>query len=184
MTEALWGVIIGGLIASVTPVFNVLVESRKWQLSQRTTHLRLRRDQFEKLFDEVYQALLDGQAQTGLNMPIEIWAKLDLHLPTSVMNELEKLFEEKDRTPEKMRGHLFSIQLAMKASIAKLDREIERLTNTNILCVTLPELFDATDDKPRGWWNRMVEKRAKEKAAEAKLPNHSPERPGAGEVKS
>lgn len=156
MTEALWGVVIGGLIASVTPVFTVLVELRKWQLTQRLSYLRARKEQLEKMCDEIYAAILAGEGANS--MPIEIWAKLDLHLPKSVRDEMEQLFQEKERTADNIRGHLFSIQLAMKAVSAKYDREIARLTRVNILSVSLDaevaQPFD--DDQPRGWWEILT----------------------------
>ncbi len=115
----------------------MVIDSRKWRLEHMLAHLKEKRGQVERTCDEVYAAILDGLKDPEFSLPIEVWAKIDLHLPKAVREELKHLFEEKDRSAPTTKHHLYSIQLAMNAALARIDRDIEAIAAVDVLALRL-----------------------------------------------
>ena len=52
VSEALWGVVIGGIIASTAPAFSMWMESRRWRRERMLETLRSQRRELERLITE------------------------------------------------------------------------------------------------------------------------------------
>ena len=52
MSDILLGVIIGGLVASVTPIVMIILDRRRWQQQATLEQLRFERNRLEKVFRE------------------------------------------------------------------------------------------------------------------------------------
>jgi len=50
MFDTLLGVIIGGLIASLTPIVMLILDHRRWQRQAELDQLRFERNRLEKIF--------------------------------------------------------------------------------------------------------------------------------------
>lgn len=125
MFEALVGVVIGGLIGIAGTVTGVCMEYQKWKKDRRADYLRSERARLEKLYTEISNRLPDNIVDGKYN--IDLGTDILFRCPVDVSQAYRELIQEKDKTPETLRHHLFRIFAAMKQSLADIDRKIEEI---------------------------------------------------------
>lgn len=57
MSEVLIGVIIGGLIASIMPIINIVYDYKKWKKQLKINHLKEKRNKLEIAYKEALEIL-------------------------------------------------------------------------------------------------------------------------------
>jgi gas vesicle protein len=133
MSEALIGVVIGGIIASVTPIITIISNHKKWKKEQKIEYLKQKRDRLEKTFKKSYQKILEGYEKDSFSM--DAISDFMITLPKKVsekfdefMNfECDKLDPEKKKLEEKFK--LLDISVLMKKELVKIDESIEKEIN-------------------------------------------------------
>lgn len=125
MSEALLGVIIGGLLSGGGTWIALLFQQRKWHTELRIENLRNKRNHLEVVFQRVLDALPEAMAQGSY--PILILSEIDFLLPEHISKACEDLIHEKDKTPKSLRNHYYTVARAMKKEISRIDSAIECL---------------------------------------------------------
>lgn len=127
MSEALIGVLVGGLIASIAPIASLLLEHRRWSREKRLEHLRKERDRLEMLFREALADLSRAMEQNSY--PIQMLADMNVLMPRSVMQRFNEWMEKSDKTDQDRKEAFLEISIEMKSALAELDRKIETAIN-------------------------------------------------------
>jgi uncharacterized membrane protein YccC len=66
LSDTLIGVIIGGMIASITPLVMLILDHRRWQRESKLEHLRSERKRLEIMFKENLQRLSKAIAKNSI----------------------------------------------------------------------------------------------------------------------
>lgn len=125
MSDTLLGVIIGGLIASIAPLFNLVMEQKKTRRAERLMFLKEKRAQLNQAFSEAEEKL-NASLDRDEFEPNMVFDFMRL-FPKNVYEAFDAMMLEKDRRPEKLRHHYHEIVSAMKTALAEVDSQIERL---------------------------------------------------------
>jgi hypothetical protein len=79
MTDALVGVIVGGVLASVMPILNFFRDGKRWKLEKRLERARERKRQFEEQAESVLKRL--SKAMSDNLYPSEMISDIGLYMP-------------------------------------------------------------------------------------------------------
>lgn len=123
MSETLIGVIIGGLIASITPIINIIHDHIKWKKGQRIEYLKLKRDRLEKTFKETYGKIVEGINDD--NYSTDALSNFEFLFPSKVSEEYEKFIKLEKKDPLKIKFSLYDIMRSMKKELADIEKKIE-----------------------------------------------------------
>jgi len=72
MSEALIGVVVGGLIAALVQFVTAWTGEKRWQLELRLSHLKAERGRLEKIFEESLKSFGEGMANNSERSPDEM----------------------------------------------------------------------------------------------------------------
>lgn len=125
MSEALLGVVIGGLIASVSTFTNVIVSHRRWKFDKRLEYLKEKRNHLQQRVNLILKQLSEGMEKNDYD--IAMLAEIEILLPKNIYESTSKFFEDEDQSLENMQKHLLYISREAKISIAEIDDEINKL---------------------------------------------------------
>lgn len=125
MSETLLGVIIGGVIASITPIATLIYDFYKWKKEIKINNLRRKRDELDKLFKEVHDKLNEGMTKNSFSS--EMISNFEFIFPTKVFEAFDSMMKEKDRSDDNMRKHFYFIMRAMKECLAEIDENINKI---------------------------------------------------------
>ncbi len=123
MSEALFGVLVGGLIASVGPVISLVLEHRRWAREKTLEYLRSERQRLEALFRETLAELSDAMDRNSY--PIQMLADMGVMMPKAVSQRFNSWMEKPDKTVQDRKEAFLEISIEMKSALAELDRKIE-----------------------------------------------------------
>ncbi len=123
MSETLWGVVIGGFIASITPTITIIFEYRKWSRERRIEHLKNNRNQLYEQFSSATEQLTKAVEEN--NYPLNLITDFDHIFPKTVSDSFNALIQDEDKTMQAKKIHLFTISKKMKEHISAIDRRIE-----------------------------------------------------------
>ena len=82
MSEALIGVVVGGLIAALVQFVTAWTGEKRWQLELRLSHLKAERGRLEKIFEESLKSFGEGMANNSY--PSNMIADFSLLMPRIV----------------------------------------------------------------------------------------------------
>jgi hypothetical protein len=123
MSETLLGVIIGGLIASVTPITMLILDYRRWQRQAKLEQLRLERSRLEKMFRVNLKKL--SQAIAENSFPSDMIMDFILTMPKEVSIKFKEFLADPDKTDAKYKKAYISLVSSMKKALSDIDRRIE-----------------------------------------------------------
>ena len=125
MSEVLIGVILGGLIASITPVITLIINHNQRKREMKIDYLKSERTRLEKLYSETLERLGNGMVENAYSsqMASDIW----ILMPKSISAIYNDWIKEPDKTVEKGRFVYMDIALEMKSSLATIDSQITDL---------------------------------------------------------
>ncbi len=125
MSETLLGVLIGGAIASIVPIINIILEHHRWKRQAKLEFLKQERSQLTNLYSEIYKNLsvaLDKNAY-----PIDLATNIEIFLPKEINEEFWKLMEKNKKGETNKRTILYNVSADMKINLKKIDDEIKKL---------------------------------------------------------
>ena len=126
MNEALLGVIIGGVIASILPIIIFFDSRSKWEKEKKMARLEQKKELYKNQFEKASQELLRllEEKRTGADIFF-----FDISLPEEVRKEYQKLLDERKSNPESIKSNYFRLDISMKKYIKTIDDEIDKLIN-------------------------------------------------------
>lgn len=125
MSDALIGVIIGGLIAWVAPLITLRYGERRWRFEAKLNHLKTERDRFEKLYETTLETFGKSMAENAYSS--NMTADFLVIMPKEIGDLFDKWMMELDHSESKMKVAYLGMASAMKMDLAKRDAEIREL---------------------------------------------------------
>jgi hypothetical protein len=135
MSDTLIGVIIGGIIASVTPIITLFINNWRWRYEKKLERLKEERQRLEKKFEEILGKIVKGMTED--KFPIEMVSEMMVLMPKDVFDKFENWIKEEDKTPEKAKFLIMEISVAMKKHLAWIDNQIEDLVTVRTRTKTI-----------------------------------------------
>jgi len=123
MSDTLLGVVIGGFIASLTPIVTLSIEYKKWKKDKKINFLELKRDQLEKAYTKASKDITSGMIERKFT--IDTLSDFDFIFPKNVSDALNNFIKDQNKSQENMRSHNYIINKEMKKSLADISKEIE-----------------------------------------------------------
>ncbi len=127
MTEALWGVVLGSVIASVLPIIHIVVDHKKWKKEKKLEVLRIKRDGLEKMFREIGSGLHEEMLKDSYS--INRITDIVVLSPKPVKDAFDKMINDPRKNPNNMKMHNVDISKAMKTALTEIDDEIIKLVS-------------------------------------------------------
>ena len=125
MNDALLGVIIGGLIASITPIITVIYNHIRWKRERKLEHLKAERKRLEQRFEGVLDDFAKGMAHGSYSSKMA--SEIEILMPKEVSEIYEKFMADKDKTEFKGKCAYLDMAMVMKKSLKEIDEKIENL---------------------------------------------------------
>lgn len=122
MSETLLGVLLGGLIGVFGSMVALAVEHRRWRREKLLEYLRDRRRQLEVLYKEVHQGVTEGLKHGRYD--IEVVTNATYLCPRPVTDAFTEFMRSPKASEEEVQEELYKLSMAMKNSLAELDRRI------------------------------------------------------------
>lgn len=123
MSETLIGVLIGGLIASISPLATLVVESRRRRRELKLEHLRAERCRLETLFAENLQKLSEGMVNDSYHA--QMIADVSVFMPKVIGDLFEEWMSRKPKDDQAAKIAYLNICVEMKKVLADVDKKIE-----------------------------------------------------------
>ena len=123
MLDTLLGVIIGGLIASLTPIVVLILERRRWQRQSTLEQLRFERKRLEKLFRENLKRFSKAIAENSY--PSDMIMDFVLIMPNEVSIIFKEFLADPNKTDEKSKKVYLNVLSTMKKILSDIDKRIE-----------------------------------------------------------
>lgn len=125
MSDALFGVIIGGLIGWIAPLLTLRYGERRWRFEKKLAYLKAERKRFEKLYEESLKIFGEGAVVNSYSTPMI--ADFLVLFPKDLGEIFEKHMRDKERTEEGIRATVLELAAAMKRDLRRRDEEIRKL---------------------------------------------------------
>ena len=123
MSEALIGVVIGGLLSSLGTWITLAVQHRRWTTEMRITRLQAKRDKLEAASTRVLDELPSAMAEN--NYSSKMMSEIDFLFTDQVASAFNTMMADKEKTEIKMKHHYYDIARAMKRSLKDIDDQID-----------------------------------------------------------
>ncbi len=125
MPDILLGVIIGGLIASISPIIMIIFDHRRWQRQATLEQRRLERKRLEKVFRENLKRF--SKAISENSYPSDMIMDFILNMPGGVSTKFKEFLANPNKTDATCKKAYINVVSSMKKSLADIDHEIERI---------------------------------------------------------
>ena len=139
MPDILLGVIIGGLIASITPIIMIILDHRRWKRQARLEQRRLERIRLEKVFRENLKRL--SKAISENSYPSDMIMDFILTMPEGVSTKFKEFLANPNKTDATCKKAFINVVTSMKKSLSDIDQEIESIISQK------PKLFKISSQK-------------------------------------
>ena len=123
MFDTLLGVIIGGLIASMTPIVMLILDHRRWQRQSKLEQLRFERRRLEKIFRENLQRF--SKAITENSYPSDMIMDFILTMPKEVATKFKEFLASPNKTDAECKKAYINVVSMMKKILSDIDSKIE-----------------------------------------------------------
>lgn len=128
MSDALLGVLIGGVIGWIAPLLTLRYGERRWRFETKLAHLKAERERFEGLYEEALKLFGEGAAQNGYSIPMI--ADFMILFPKELGEIFEKHMRNREKTEESIRSTVLELAAAMKRDLRSRDEEIRKLLDS------------------------------------------------------
>jgi hypothetical protein len=125
MFDILIGVIIGGLIASITPLVMLILDHRRWHRESKLEHLKSERKRLERIFRENLKRL--SKAIAINSYPSDMMMDFLLTMPKEISIIFKEFLADPNKTDSRCKKAYMSIVLSMKKTLAEIDSMIENI---------------------------------------------------------
>jgi hypothetical protein len=123
MSEILIGVIIGGLIASISPIFTLVIDHRRWKRESKLTYLMSERKNLETLYSKNLRRFSKAIAENSFSS--DMISEFLLSMPKEVSATFKAFMADPEKTEKKCKQFYMNLALAMRKSLAEIDNKIE-----------------------------------------------------------
>jgi hypothetical protein len=117
MSDILLGVIIGGLIASITPIVMIILE--------KLEQLRFERKRLEKIFRGNLKRFSKAIAENSY--PSDMIMDFILTMPKEVSTKFKQFLADPNKTDEKCKKAYVNVVSSMKKTLSDIDNKIESI---------------------------------------------------------
>jgi hypothetical protein len=125
----LLGVIIGGLIASITPIVMIILDHRRWQRQSKIEQLRFDQRRLERIFRGNLKRF--SKAITENSYPSDMIMDFILTMPQEVSTKFKEFLADPNKTDEKCKKAYINVVSSMKKILNDIDSKIENLISQN-----------------------------------------------------
>ena len=125
MFDTLLGVIIGGLIASVTPIVMIILDNRRWKQQSKLEQLRFDRKRLEKIFRENLKRF--SKAINENSFPSDMIMDFILIMPKDVSSKFKAFLANPNKTEATCKKVYVDVVLSMKKTLSDIDNKIENI---------------------------------------------------------
>jgi len=125
MSDILLGVIIGGLIASITPIIMIILDHRRWQRQSKLEQLRFEQRRLERIFRGNLKRF--SKAITENSYPSDMIMDFILTMPQEVSTKFKEFLADPNKTDEKCKKAYINVVSSMKKTLYDIDSKIENL---------------------------------------------------------
>ena len=125
MSDALLGVIIGGLIASVTPIIMLILDYKRWQRQATLEQLKFERNRLEKIFRANLKRF--ARAISENSFPSDMIMDFILTMPGEVSAKFKEFLADPEKTDAKCNKAYMTIVSSMKMTLSDIDSRIENI---------------------------------------------------------
>jgi len=129
MSDTLLGVIIGGLIASITPIVMIILDHRRWQRQSKIEQLRFNQRRLERIFRGNLKRF--SKAITENSYPSDMIMDFILTMPQEVSTKFKEFLADPNKTDEKCKKAYINVVSSMKKILNDIDSKIENLISQN-----------------------------------------------------
>ena len=123
MSEILIGVIIGGLIASITPVLTLIVDHRHWIRESKLEHLRSERKRLENKYSKNLKMFSKAIGENSYSS--DMIMEFILTMPKDISTTFKEFMSDPNKTEAKSKKAYINTVLLMKKSLTDIDKKIE-----------------------------------------------------------
>ncbi len=125
MLDTLLGVIIGGLIASMTPIVMLILDHKRWQRQSALEQLRFDRERLEKIFRQSLKRFSKAIAENSY--PSDMIMDFILTMPNEVSIKFKEFLADPNKTDAKCKKAYINAVSSMKKTLSDIDSEIENI---------------------------------------------------------
>ena len=125
MFDTLLGVIIGGLIASLTPIVMLILDHRRWQRQAKLDQLRFERNRLENIFRKNLKRF--SESITANSYPSDMIMDFISNMPKEVSRIFKEFLADHNKTDAKCKKAYMNILLSMKNHLTDIDQKIENI---------------------------------------------------------
>lgn len=122
MSDALLGVFLGGVIASVSPFITLWRDSARWKTERKLELLRERRARLEQLTEQVLPELSEAMVKRSYSSTL--LSDIYVHAPKAVSDCFDEWVTADDKDEKAGKFAYMKICMAMKQAITDIDAEI------------------------------------------------------------
>ena len=122
MSEALLGVLIGGLIAWVAPLLTLHYGEKRWRFETKLEHLKSERARFEADYEQAQDLFAKGAAENSYST--SMIADFLVIFPAEMTELFEEHMHDEDKSEKRIRGTYLELAAAMERDLRSRDREI------------------------------------------------------------
>ena len=115
MSDTLLGVIIGGLIASITPIVMIILDHRRWQRQSKIEQLRFDQRRLERIFRGNLKRF--SKAITENSYPSDMIMDFILTMPQEVSTKFKEFLADPNKTDEKCKKAYINVVSSMKKNL-------------------------------------------------------------------
>ena len=123
MSDILIGVIIGGLIASITPVLTLIVDHRHWVRDSKLEHLRSERKRLENKYSKNLKMFSKAIGENSYSS--DMIMEFILTMPKDISTTFKEFMSDPNKTEAKSKKAYINTVLLMKKSLTEIDKKIE-----------------------------------------------------------
>jgi hypothetical protein len=127
MSDAIIGVIIGGLLTGSGTWIAMWLQHKKWKIEQKIRILENRRERIEALSSTTLEDLSKGMMNNVYSS--DMMSNIEILFPDHVAKKFNDFMQKKDKTELDMKHCFYEISLEIKKALADIDKEIENLLN-------------------------------------------------------
>lgn len=125
MSETLIGVIIGGLIASISPIAQLIYNHFHWKRETIIAYLKEERVKLEQRKDQVIEMVIESLESDTISNKFA--AELEVHMPRPAAKLYQDYLDNDDTSGKTKKELIFSITIEMSKAIADIDDQIKNL---------------------------------------------------------
>ena len=125
MLDTLLGVIIGGMIASVTPIVMLILDRKRWHRQSTLEQLRFERKRHEKIFRENLKRFSKAIAENSY--PSDMIMDFILTMPNEISIIFKEFLADPNKTDEKPKKTYLNVISSMKKILSDIDKKIENI---------------------------------------------------------